>query len=247
LEVRDFVEEAGQGMAAMVDGHLVRVGRREWVDGGHDNARLQSDSPRPGVWIAIDSAVRGKYHLGDVYREGLGGTMDRLARKFRLMVTSGDNDRERPRLDKLFGGRGSFSFEQTPFNKRDQVNRLRTSGSRVLMIGDGLNDSGALKAADVGVAMAENGVGFTPASDGIIDSSRLVSLPRYLSFTRRTMHVVWSAYALSLTYNAVGLYYAVSGQLSPLVSAILMPLSSITVVTFAVVATRWQAKRARVA
>jgi len=246
LEVRDFVEEPGKGMSGRVDGHLVRVGRSEWVRDDKRTADVHPAEDRRGVWVAIDLIVRGKYLLSDSYREGLAEAISSLSGDYRLMVTSGDNDRERPRLEALFGGRGSLRFEQTPFDKRDQVEELTAAGRRVLMIGDGLNDSGALKAADVGVAVAENGVGFTPAGDGIIDSSRLVSLPRYLQFVKRTVHVVGMAYALSFVYNVAGLYYAVTGQLSPFVSAILMPLSSVTVVLFAVVATRWQAKRTRV-
>jgi Cu+-exporting ATPase len=208
LEVHRFVEDVGHGMSARVDGHFVQVGRSSFV--GVDEAAVEPRQVRSGqeVWVAIDNIVRGRYFLSDSYREGLEQAIGRLGSDYRLMVTSGDNDRERSRLEAIFGGRGSFDFEQTPFDKRDQVGQLMSEGRRVLMIGDGLNDSGALKAAEVGVALAENGVGFTPASDGIMDASRLVRLPRYLRFAKGVVHVVWMAYALSFIYNVVGLYVA---------------------------------------
>ena len=112
-----------------------------------------------------------------------------------------------------------------------------------MMIGDGLNDSGALAAADVGVALTEDIASFSPASDAILSAEHLVELPAYLDLSRRALRIVQTSFVISLIYNITGCYFAVTGQLSPLIAAILMPVSSVSVVGFAVMATRLSARR----
>lgn len=99
-----------------------------------------------------------------------------------------------------------------------------------MMIGDGLNDAGALSAADIGVAVTDNDSGFSPASDIIAPPAGLEQLPQAIALARWTRRVMYAGFALSFGYNAVGLSYAIHGDLTPIIAAILMPLSSITVV-----------------
>ena len=98
------------------------------------------------------------------------------------------------------------------------------------MIGDGLNDAGALAAADVGMAVTDDTACLVPACDGIVSGSRLAELPALVAYARRARSVIALCFAVSIAYNAIGLGLALAGHLTPLATAILMPVSSLTIV-----------------
>lgn len=166
-----------------------------------------------------------------------------LANAYDLAVLSGDNDSQRLQLEKLLGEGCRMIFEQSPHDKLAYIVEQQEQGHTVMMIGDGLNDAGALWASDVGVAITENSSAFSPACSAILDARSLGLIGRFLQFAGQTRSVILASFVISIIYNITGLGFAVTGRLSPLVSAVLMPLSSITVVLFATLATRVQARR----
>ncbi|MEX0361649.1 MAG: HAD-IC family P-type ATPase, partial [Allomuricauda sp.] len=146
-------------------------------------------------------------------------------------VLSGDNDGERKQLQKILPVRTQMHFNQKPEDKLQHIEHLQKE-HKVLMVGDGLNDAGALAQSDVGIAVSEDINVFSPACDGILDASQFNKLSTFMELSKKSIQVIKMSFVLSLCYNVVGLYFAVTGQLQPVIAAILMPLSSISIVLF---------------
>jgi Cu+-exporting ATPase len=195
------------------------------------------------VHVAINGKHRGWFQVASALRPEADKLIDDLSSGYELALLSGDNAKERAQFAGLFGPHAPLQFNQSPLNKLDFVRHLQKRGKTVMMVGDGLNDSGALQQSDVGVAVVENVSSFSPASDIIAASSTVPMLGDMLRFAKDTMRVVRAAFVISALYNVVGVAIAASARLSPVVCAVLMPLSSITVVAFACGTTTWATRR----
>jgi Cu+-exporting ATPase len=195
------------------------------------------------VFVAIDGRYRGVFRFENALRPEVEEWIGRLGRHYQLALLSGDNAREAARFGKIFGARAELRFNQTPADKLNFIRWLQARGHRVMMIGDGLNDAGALQQAEVGVAVVERVGVFSPASDVILDAAELPCLTPALELAQRTARIVRAGFLISLLYNAVGLSIAAAGFLSPVVCAILMPLSSATIVAFSSGATVLAARK----
>jgi len=239
-----FEEVPARGLRARFGSVRLVLGSRDWLEENGAALEHTSRETEAGgeVWVALDGRVRGRFTFAHAYRPGLQGLFRRLAGRYRLAVLSGDTDREMPRLKEVAGEDAELDFNQSPLDKLHRIRRLQEQGRTVLMAGDGLNDAGALRQADVGVAVVENMSAFSPASDAILEGKQLERLDNLLRFGRSCLRIIYASFALSFTYNAIGLYFAATGRLSPLVCAVLMPLSSVTVVAFAVAAVRWRGR-----
>jgi Cu+-exporting ATPase len=176
------------------------------------------------------------------YRDGIDKLIENLDKDFSLSVLSGDNDGERPALSKIFPAQTIFLFNQKPEDKLKYIQDLKNSGEKVLMLGDGLNDAGALVMSDVGVAVTEDVTSFTPASEAILDGRQLRYLNKYIKFSITSRKIIIASFIISFLYNLVGMSFALLGLLTPIVAAILMPISSISVVFFATFAVNGMAK-----
>ena len=239
-EVRNFREVLGQGIQGSVNGSLIKVGKTTFIFG---DQTPPPSYPEDGILVQIDDQVRGYFKKQESTRRHLSRLITKLRDKYSLALLSGDHSLSRHYFGYLFGANAALLFDQTPKDKLDFIKRLQSQGKRVMMIGDGLNDAGALKQSDVGIVITENSNNFTPACDAILDASRFSQLWHFLEYTRRSIHLVYAGFGLGLIYNIVGLTFAVQGLLSPIIAAILMPLSSMTVVIFGITASRFLAKR----
>jgi Cu+-exporting ATPase len=166
-----------------------------------------------------------------------------LEKNFYLSVLSGDNEGEKEYLQKSLPNKVQFLFNQKPEDKLTHIEELQKEGKKVLMIGDGLNDAGALVQSDVGIALSENINVFSPACDAILDANKFKNIASYLEISKKAIKIIKYSFVLSLCYNVIGLYFAITGQLEPVIAAILMPLSSITIVVFTTVMTNILGKK----
>ena len=160
-----------------------------------------------------------------------------------MFVLSGDNDGERRMLERLIPENTQLVFNQKPDDKLLFIKDLQLKGNNVLMIGDGLNDAGALAQSNIGISVSENVNVFTPASDAILDATAFNKLPYFLKFAKNAMKTIKMSYCLAITYNVVGLSFALSNNLSPLVAAIIMPVSTATIISFVTIVSNYYAKR----
>ncbi len=240
--VSGFLESAGAGLRAEVGGRTVVLGSGAWLA---DNGIEVPDNV-PGsaaVLVAFDGGFRGAFALENPLRPEVDPMLRDLGNRFELALISGDNARESGRFIGLFGDAAKLHFNLSPKDKLGFIRDLQARGRSVIMVGDGLNDAGALRQGDVGIAVVE-GVGkFSPASDVILDSRQVPRLGDIAGFCRLATGVVRVSFGISALYNIAGVGIAAAGVLSPLICAVLMPLSSATVVLFAVGATTLAAKR----
>ena len=220
-------EHEGLGIKAEVDGHIILVGSAKWV--GTKESSIDNNTL---VYIKIDGEQKGQYIFGNQYRQQIERPIADL-RQFKLAIVSGDNKAEEQKLSNIFPPTTEMAFKQKPEDKLDFIQKYQERGDTVVMFGDGLNDAGALKQANVGIAVTEDVSAFTPASDAILFGGNFHLIGKYIKFARATKKIIIASFIISFIYNIIGLSFAVSANLSPLLAAILMPLSSITVVSFA--------------
>jgi Cu+-exporting ATPase len=238
-EVEHYEEIPGMGITGIIEKERINLGSHQFVMG----EEKQSDSSGSRVYLSISGKQYGYFIIKNVYREGLEIVINDLKSQYDLHLLSGDNEAEKKNLQKVFGSDAILKFNQSPTDKKAYVEALQKSGKNVLMIGDGLNDAGALAASNTGISIADDVFSFSPACDAILESSKFAQLNQFIRFTRTSFRIVSLSFVISFLYNIIGLSFAVLSILSPLVAAILMPASSVSVVLFATLSVRWMATR----
>jgi P-type Cu+ transporter len=242
LDLEDFKEIAGKGVEGNFEGLKVKLGSKAWIDGVENTFEISSKMSSV-AHLSINNHYLGYFEILNNYRGEIENTIKKLTQNYETYLLSGDNDSDRNRLEKVFCVKKNLIFNCSPQDKLTFIKNLQNQGKKVIMIGDGLNDAGALKQADVGIAITENTLNFTPMSDAILKADELKNLPKYLNYSNFAMKLIKFSYGFSLFYNCIGLSFAVQGNLSPIVAAILMPLNSITLVGIASLGMVWGGKK----
>lgn len=238
LELEYYKEYLGKGIEASYEGVVIKVGSSSFVEDAP-----QDESFETAVHININGVYKGKYVFKNAYRKHMKRLFSELENTFNLSILSGDNEGEKAYLSKELPQKVIYLFNQKPEDKLAYIDALQKKGRKVMMIGDGLNDAGALAQSDVGVALSENINVFSPACDAILDAKKFKNIATYLQSSKKAIKIIKYSFILSLCYNAIGLYFAVTGQLMPVIAAILMPLSSITIVIFTTLMTNILGKK----
>lgn len=230
LTPMDVSDVAGEGVMGWIDDHAVRLGSAAFCG--------TSEVPRQNgeaiVFAQVDGCVLGHFVIRKRARSGIAVAMAQLRSTSRTALLTGDAQVDEG-LRTIFDG-ADMRANCSPADKTRYIKEQQDGGHRVVMVGDGLNDAGALAQSDVGITVTETSAALTPASDAILDAEAIADLPHFLRMTRRARRIVMASLGISLCYNITGVSLAVAGQMTPLIAAILMPLSSVSVVGFVTLA-----------
>ena len=228
LLVKNYNEIKGRGILGYVKEHKIQLGSAEFILGRTDQE--QADGSK--IYVSINTVLKGSFTVKNMYRKNLEEVIDQLKNNYSLAVISGDNEAERITCEKYFGKNAQLLFNQKPQDKLDYVKALQNVGKKVMMIGDGLNDAGALKQSDAGIVIADDVNNFSPACDVILEGKGFDKLNYFIDYCKKEKTIIVSSFIISILYNIVGLFFAVQGNLQPVIAAILMPVSSISIVLF---------------
>lgn len=242
IMLNSFKEEAGSGITAVMDTEQVRLGSAAFT--GFTNGYSSHTNNGSRVYVKINDRSKGFFEVGNKYRQGFSELIHQLQESgYQLHLLSGDNNAEENRLQQVMGSSVRLNFNVNPSDKLSYITRLQQQGRKVLMVGDGINDAGALMQSDAGIAVNDHSTRFTPACDAILQGNMLHRLSSFLKYARKARGMVATGFIVSILYNVVGLSFAVQGLLSPMIAAILMPASSITLVLMATMLAKWKAEK----
>lgn len=227
--VEHFQEISGKGYEAHIRGNIYKIGSAKYNN-------QESKNLETAVYISKNDEFIGKFIFKNEYREHLKNLFKTLT-SYKIYILSGDNSSEENQLKDIIPNCQAMAFNQSPEDKLNYIKALQDNNSKVAMLGDGLNDAGALKQSNVGIAISDDTNSFTPSSDVIMNGDKVVDLDKYLNVAKGSITIVKMTFIISFLYNIVGLSYAVTGHMDPLFAAIIMPISSITVVTFTTIST----------
>ncbi|WP_408033194.1 heavy metal translocating P-type ATPase [Tenacibaculum xiamenense] len=240
IHVETYNEFIGKGIETNYQGTNFKIGSSSFVKKQSEINNLDTS-----VHISINDKYKGKFIFKNAYRKEVKKVFNSLNENYDLAVVSGDNQGEKSFLEQELPQSTALLFNQKPEDKLHYVENLQQHDKHVMMVGDGLNDAGALAQSDVGIAISENINVFSPACDAILDASKFSEIANYIKISKVAIKIIKYCFILSLCYNVVGLYFAVTGQLTPVVAAILMPLSSISIVVFTTIATNLLGKKVK--
>lgn len=239
IDIENWQEFTGKGLKAEVAGNTIYIGSAAFT-----NVDKTDSVDAPSLYIRINDKVTA-FYVTSVLRPEIPEVITTLKKNYGLSLLSGDRDRHRAELQPLFGASSNMLFEQQPIDKLKYIEHLQETGNKVLMIGDGLNDAGALQQSDAGITLADDINNFTPSCDAILDAKKISKLPQLLRLARSGRYIIYFSFIISILYNIVGLSIAMQGKMSPMIAAILMPLSTLTIVLVTTGMGSWIAIRQR--
>ncbi|SNR50527.1 cadmium-translocating P-type ATPase [Paracoccus sediminis] len=220
----DVAEQPGSGVSGRWQGRSVRLGRAEWLGVADDG-----QAPTSATWLAVQGEAPVRLDFSDDLRPGAADCVAGLrGMGLDVIVISGDR---RAVVSDLAGrlGIGDFHADVGPDGKEAMIRDLAARGARVLMVGDGLNDTAALARAHASISPASALDAARVASDMVLTGNDLTPVAEAVKTARRATRRIRQNFAISVAYNAVAVPLAVAGMVTPLIAALAMSLSSITV------------------
>jgi len=240
--ITTFIEVTGKGIEATSNGKKIKIGKADFVTQQWFSTAFNNSGTT--IHLSIDGLYKGKFSLQQQYRAGVFDMLEKVSFLVgKVHILSGDNNGEEKWLKQSVPVNTTLNFNNSPEDKLIYIEQLQAKSREVIMIGDGLNDAGALQQSNIGLAVADNSNYFTPACDGILDGKSVAQLDKLIELARSGKKIIVAGFALSILYNIVGISYAAQGALSPMIAAILMPTSTISIIVLTAIGTRWAAKK----
>lgn len=234
--IQNFNEQIGFGLEASIQSRLVKIGNAKQVGiAAPENADTR-------VYVKIDDDLLGFFSFEQQWRENLSTIIADLKKEYSIHLISGDRDKDKKALSLIFN-EARMHFNQIPRDKLNYIKELQSLGNTVCMIGDGLNDAGALRQANVGIAVSDDINTFSPGCDAILSGSSFGKISKFFAFSKDAVKVIHRSFVISLLYNIVGISFAIQGTMSPLFAAILMPVSTVTIISFTSLSTHYFGKK----
>lgn len=222
----EILEEPGMGLKATINNITVKLGNREWCS---INQNYLPNNRYSELWLKAEGAKPVLFCFKDRMREdSLDVVHWFLRRQLKVILLSGDRkDVVEEAAEEL--GLSRYKYECKPQEKIEIIERIKESGDKVLMIGDGINDAPALSAAYVSISPSTAAEVSQNAADFIFQSQKLDSVVRAYQVSLKSRQLVLINFALAAIYNLVAVPFAAAGLLTPLIAAIAMSLSSVVV------------------
>jgi Cu2+-exporting ATPase len=241
-QVEQVEQVYGRGIRGRVDGVDISVGEVASPTEGDTDGKLERER-RPAsdsleIQVLVAGIEAGSFRMGDRERPDAIASLRSLAHAgWNLGMLSGDRDLEVQRMGQRLRAAGvpliDCVGDLSPEEKLERVLESRRAYPTTVMVGDGINDAAALSAADVGIAIRGSGENCLRHAPIYIPDNQLLSVVRLMDASRQSVRGIHRCFAASLLYNSVTISLAVSGWIHPLVAAIFMPISGLTVLSMA--------------
>ncbi len=220
--VADITETPGFGVEGEFDGQALRLGSRVWTDAQGPAAS------GPELWLRRGTNAPVQFTFADLLRDDAEAVVAELSRRYEVVLLSGDQTPVAKSIAKQLGIT-NWAAEQTPADKIAKIDAMAEAGKTVLMVGDGLNDAPALKAAHVSMSPASAADISQTAADFVFQGAELRAVADTLTTAMRSRRLVFQNFGLAIGYNFVAVPLAVMGFVTPLVAAVAMSSSSLIV------------------
>ena len=220
-KVTDITESPGHGTEGSWMGQTVRLGRASWVGGG--------ESTETCAWLRVGDTVADPFRFADQIRDGAEALVAKLgAAGYEVILMSGDTT---PAVEAFAARMGIAKWiaEALPEDKAAKISELTDDGKHVLMVGDGLNDTAALAGAHASISPASALDAARVASDVVLLGKSLEPIADALATSRIATKRIRQNFTIATWYNIIAVPLAVAGLCSPLIAALAMSSSSITV------------------
>lgn len=220
-DVRDIQESPGYGTQGTWQGRSVRLGRASWVGA--------KPAQQTAAWLSVSGSEPFEFSFTDALRPGVAEIVAKLHNQgMEVMLLSGDTTNAVERLARELGIE-NWSAEALPEDKANRVAGLARDGRKVLMVGDGLNDTAALAAAYVSISPATALDAARVASDIVLLGRDVAPIAEALQTARKATRRISENFQIATAYNVIAVPLAVAGFATPLIAALAMSASSITV------------------